>query len=67
VAGALGQGCIVPTGPGREAITRTGPHGSLRRTATGWKRVSWDQALDEAAERLAAARAEHGSLSLLYH
>jgi len=39
----------------------------LRRTRTGWKRVSWDEALDEAAERLATARAEHGSLSLLYH
>jgi anaerobic selenocysteine-containing dehydrogenase len=40
----------------------------LRRTAGGgWERVSWGTALDLAAERLARARAQHGSLSVLYH
>ncbi len=32
----------------------------LRRTASGWEEVSWDEALDEAASRLAAAQRAHG-------
>ncbi|QSQ11148.1 molybdopterin oxidoreductase family protein [Myxococcus landrumensis] len=32
----------------------------LRRTATGWERVSWDAALDEAATRLHAVQQAHG-------
>jgi anaerobic selenocysteine-containing dehydrogenase len=40
----------------------------LRRTAAGgWERVSWEDALDLAAERLEAARRRHGSLTTLYH
>ncbi|MBZ4418847.1 molybdopterin-dependent oxidoreductase [Myxococcus sp. RHSTA-1-4] len=32
----------------------------MRRTASGWEQVSWDDALDEAARRLHAAQREHG-------
>src|SRR5258708_89719 len=32
----------------------------LRRTATGWVEVGWDEALDEAAERLGAVQKAHG-------
>ncbi|NTX54194.1 molybdopterin-dependent oxidoreductase [Myxococcus sp. CA051A] len=32
----------------------------MRRTATGWERVSWDDALDEAAKRIHAVQKEHG-------
>ncbi len=39
----------------------------LRRTAGGWERISWDDALDLAAHHLGRARARHGSLSVLYH
>lgn len=39
----------------------------LRRTARGWQRLAWDDALDLAAERLETARRRHGSLTVLYH
>ena len=32
----------------------------LRRTATGWEELGWDEALDEAASRLQAVQREHG-------
>ncbi len=32
----------------------------LRRTASGWEETSWDEALDEAAARLAAIQKAHG-------
>ena len=32
----------------------------LRRTPGGWRAVPWDEALDEAAERLSAVQREHG-------
>ena len=32
----------------------------LRRTAAGWEEIGWDEALDEAARRLAAIQKEHG-------
>jgi anaerobic selenocysteine-containing dehydrogenase len=32
----------------------------LRRTASGWEQVSWDDALDETARRLHATQKEHG-------
>jgi anaerobic selenocysteine-containing dehydrogenase len=32
----------------------------LRRTASGWERVGWDEALDEAAQRLHEVQARHG-------
>jgi anaerobic selenocysteine-containing dehydrogenase len=39
----------------------------LRRTAGGWQRIGWDDALDLAATRLEQARRRHGSLAVLYH
>lgn len=39
----------------------------LRRTAGGWQRLGWDDALDLTAERLETARRRHGSLTVLYH
>src|SRR5262249_6658564 len=32
----------------------------VRRTATGWQEISWDEAYAEVTERLLAIRAEHG-------
>lgn len=32
----------------------------VRRTAAGWQRVGWDEALDEAAERVHAIQRSHG-------
>ncbi|HEV3052794.1 MAG TPA: molybdopterin-dependent oxidoreductase, partial [Longimicrobium sp.] len=32
----------------------------LRRTPSGWQTVSWDEALDEAAEQLRAVQRAHG-------
>ena len=32
----------------------------LRRTATGWQEVSWEEALDEVAHRLLSVQREHG-------
>ena len=32
----------------------------IRRTATGWEEVSWDEALDEVARRLESIQREHG-------
>jgi anaerobic selenocysteine-containing dehydrogenase len=32
----------------------------MRRTSGGWRTVSWDEALDEAAERLGAVQRAHG-------
>src|SRR6478735_4875631 len=36
----------------------------LRRTATGWQEISWEEALDEAARRLGEIRAQHGRDSI---
>ncbi len=40
-------------------MRRTGERGS-----GAWKRISWDDALDEIADRLATVRSEHGPLAL---
>src|SRR3712207_1910820 len=32
----------------------------VRRTATGWQPISWEEALDETARRLHAVQKEHG-------
>ncbi len=32
----------------------------LRRTASGWQRIDWDEAIDEVAERIVAIQAAHG-------
>ena len=39
----------------------------MQRTSAGWRRITWDQALDLTAERLAAVRRRYGSLAVLYH
>lgn len=39
----------------------------MRRTSAGWERITWDQALDLTAERLAAVRERYGSLGVAYH
>lgn len=36
----------------------------LRKTASGWKRISWDDALDEIASRLAKVKATEGAQAL---
>ena len=36
----------------------------VRRTATGWEPISWDEALDEVARRLHALQREHGKEAL---
>ncbi|MDB5973764.1 MAG: molybdopterin oxidoreductase family protein [Nevskia sp.] len=36
----------------------------MRRTADGWEEISWDAALDLAAERLVAISQEHGAASI---
>jgi anaerobic selenocysteine-containing dehydrogenase len=57
IRGALG----VTYGPTRVLypMRRDGPRGSGR-----WTRISWDAALDEMADRLAAVRAQHGPLAI---
>ncbi|MEX2453162.1 MAG: molybdopterin-dependent oxidoreductase [Rhodospirillaceae bacterium] len=44
----------------RYPMRRAGPRGSGQ-----WQRISWDEALDEMADRLLAVRAEHGPMSLV--
>ena len=44
----------------RHPMRRTGPRGSGE-----WQKISWDDALDEMADRLLAVRAEHGPESLV--
>lgn len=39
----------------------------LRRKGSGWERVSWDDALDDIASRLAQIKAEFGSTGVLHH
>lgn len=36
----------------------------IRRTATGWEAISWEQAFEYAGEQLAAVQARHGSSSV---
>ena len=57
IRGALGS----TYGAGRvlHPMRRVGPRGSGQ-----WQRISWDQALDEMADRLAAVRAQHGPLAI---
>lgn len=33
----------------------------MRKTADGWKQISWDEALSETVERLSAIRTQHGA------
>ncbi|MGH8460056.1 MAG: molybdopterin oxidoreductase family protein [Stenotrophobium sp.] len=36
----------------------------LKRMASGWREIGWDEAFDEVAERLLAIRAQHGANSI---
>lgn len=57
IRGALG----ITYGPSRivHPLRRNGPRGSGQ-----WTEISWDDALDEMADRLAAVRAQHGPLAI---
>jgi len=57
IRGALG----LTYGPSRivHPLRRAGPRGSGQ-----WTQISWDEALDEMADRLAAVRAQHGPLAI---
>ena len=57
IRGATG----VTYGPSRivRPLRRSGPRGSGQ-----WQEISWDAALDEMADRLAAVRARHGPLAI---
>jgi anaerobic selenocysteine-containing dehydrogenase len=39
----------------------------LARTAGGWRRITWDEALDTLAERLTRLRAQDGTLAVLHY
>lgn len=58
----LSRGYMCPKGPAIAALhddpdrLRT----PLRRTAAGWTPIGWDEALDEAAERIHAVQRAHG-------
>lgn len=39
----------------------------LRKVGGSWQRLGWDDALDLVAGKLARAKEEHGTLSVLYH
>ena len=57
IRGAIG----ITYGPSRvlHPMRRDGPRGGGR-----WTQISWDDALDEMADRLAAVRAQHGPLAI---
>ena len=67
--GSAGMFCVkgfrgmtgVTEAPGRllHPMRRVGPRGGGQ-----WRQISWDAALDEMAERLAALRASHGPLAI---
>ena len=56
------RGHICPKGPALRELHDDPDRlrAPMRRTAAGWKEISWDEALDEAATRLADVRARHG-------
>jgi anaerobic selenocysteine-containing dehydrogenase len=39
----------------------------LKRTKGGWRRITWDEALDTLAERLTALQRQEGSLAVLHY
>src|SRR4030088_1160781 len=56
------RGHICPKGPAMREVLDDPDRlrHPMRRTASGWQRVSWDEALDEAASRIAEVQARHG-------
>ena len=47
---------------GPDRVTRP-----LRRSGTGWRPISWKDALDELADRIASVRERHGPEAVLYY
>jgi anaerobic selenocysteine-containing dehydrogenase len=58
----LSRGHICPKGPAMREIQEDPDRlrHPVRRTASGWERVSWEQALGEVASRLHDVQARHG-------
>jgi anaerobic selenocysteine-containing dehydrogenase len=56
------KGHICPKGPALRELHEDPDRlrEPVRRTAKGWERISWDEALDEAATKLGDIRARHG-------
>jgi anaerobic selenocysteine-containing dehydrogenase len=56
------RGHICPKGPAMRELQEDPDRlkHPVRRTATGWERISWDQAIDETARRLRELRDRHG-------
>ena len=56
------RGHICPKGPAMREIYEDPDRlrAPVRRTAKGWEPIGWDEALDEAGERLGAIRDRHG-------
>jgi anaerobic selenocysteine-containing dehydrogenase len=63
------RGHICPKGPAMREVLEDPDRirHPMRRTASGWERVSWDEALDEAAAKLKAVRAAHGGNALGFY
>jgi anaerobic selenocysteine-containing dehydrogenase len=60
------RGHICPKGPAMAEVYSDPDRlkRPLKRTATGWQEISWEEALDEAALKLGAIRKQHGRDSI---
>src|SRR6185503_16786308 len=56
------RGHICPKGPAMREVQEDPDRlrQPVRRTASGWQRISWDEALDETARRLREVQRSHG-------
>src|SRR3954468_16359108 len=56
------RGHICPKGPAMRDFIEDPDRlrGPVRRTATGWEPIGWDEAIDEVAVRLRAVQRAHG-------
>jgi anaerobic selenocysteine-containing dehydrogenase len=56
------RGHICPKGPAMREVLEDPDRlrHPMKRTASGWQRISWDEAFDETCERLLAVQREHG-------
>jgi anaerobic selenocysteine-containing dehydrogenase len=63
------RGHICPKGPAMREVLEDPDRirRPMRRTASGWKEIGWDEALDEAASRLGEMRAKHGKDSIGFY
>jgi anaerobic selenocysteine-containing dehydrogenase len=68
-ADVLSRGHLCPKGPALAELYDDPDRlrAPVRRTASGWQTISWDEALDEAARRLRAIRREHGKDAIGYY